>query len=393
MTDEAEDDIKIPLIKKEKDENEKKSNKEKSEDNNNEEESEEDEEDNKISQEELNEIIRKNKIISKVYLVFFVQSLIIFLFIYFAFYEEIFTSMLKKNGKLFYLSAALAFVIMLISFKVKILTVVPLNYFFFLLFSACISVIICKISILFTFKTIGTLWTLFIVMILSLAIYTYNLKKEIKLISAAFIVFLILFCASIVLKFSMGVSILNMILINICLVTVGLYLIYDTKYIIEEKGLKKNDYFTLNILVYFDIIMNFIKLVKFIYNNLQSEEKSQTLESIKGIMDDLEKSFKEVKNLGKSDDEEEDDDDDDKKKKKGKNDKKGKKDDKKDDKKGKGKKKDKKEEKKEDKKDKGKKKDKKSDKKNDKKKKKKKDDDEDNDGEKIFKDFIGNIFK
>ena len=392
MTDEAEDDIKIPLIKKEKDENEKKSNKEKSEDNNNEEESEEDEEDNKISQEELNEIIRKNKIISKVYLVFFVQSLIIFLFIYFAFYEEIFTSMLKKNGKLFYLSAALAFVIMLISFKVKILTVVPLNYFFFLLFSACISVIICKISILFTFKTIGTLWTLFIVMILSLAIYTYNLKKEIKLISAAFIVFLILFCASIVLKFSMGVSILNMILINICLVTVGLYLIYDTKYIIEEKGLKKNDYFTLNILVYFDIIMNFIKLVKFIYNNLQSEEKSQTLESIKGIMDDLEKSFKEVKNLGKSDDEEEDDDDDDKKKKKGKNDKKGKKDDKKDDKKGKGKKKDKKEEKKEDKKDKGKKKDKKSDKKNDKKKKKKKDD-EDNDGEKIFKDFFGNIFK
>ena len=392
MTDEAEDDIKIPLIKKEKDENEKKSNKEKSENNNNEEESEEDEEDNKISQEELNEIIRKNKIISKVYLVFFVQSLIIFLFIYFAFYEEIFTSMLKKNGKLFYLSAALAFVIMLISFKVKILTVVPLNYFFFLLFSACISVIICKISILFTFKTIGTLWTLFIVMILSLAIYTYNLKKEIKLISAAFIVFLILFCASIVLKLSMGVSILNIILINICLVTVGLYLIYDTKYIIEEKGLKKNDYFTLNILVYFDIIMNFIKLVKFIYNNLQSEEKSQTLESIKGIMDDLEKSFKEVKNLGKSDDEEEDDDDDDKKKKKGKNDKKGKKDDKKDDKKGKGKKKDKKEEKKEDKKDKGKKKDKKSDKKNDKKKKKKKDDD-DNDGEKIFKDFIGNIFK
>ena len=135
MTDEAEDDIKIPLIKKEKDENEKKSNKEKSEDNNNnEEESEEDEEDNKISQEELNEIIRKNKIISKVYLVFFVQSLIIFLFIYFAFYEEIFTSMLKKNGKLFYLSAALAFVIMLISFKVKILTVVPLNYFFFYYF-------------------------------------------------------------------------------------------------------------------------------------------------------------------------------------------------------------------------------------------------------------------
>ena len=128
MTDDIEDDMKIPLIKKEKDDKEKKSNKEYSEDNNSKEEIEvEEEEDNKISQEKLNQIIKKNQIISKVYLVFFVQSLIIFLFIYFAFYEEIFNSMLKKNNKIFYVSAVFAFVIMLISHKVKILTVVPLN--------------------------------------------------------------------------------------------------------------------------------------------------------------------------------------------------------------------------------------------------------------------------
>ena len=364
MTDNIEDDIKSPLIKKEKEENEKKLNKEYLEDNNNNEEIEEDEEYIKISQEKLNKIIGKNKIISKVYLVFFIQSLIIFLFLYFAFYEEIFTSMLKKNYKLFYCSVIFAFVIMFISHKVKILTVVPLNYFFFLLFSTCISVVICKIAILFSFKTMAILWSLVIVMILFLAIYTYNIKKEIKLISTAFIVFLILFGASIIIKFVANVSILNMILIIICLVCISLYLIYDMNNLIEEKNLTKKDYFTLNILVYFDIIMNFIKLVKFVYNNLQSGEKNETLEDMKGIIDDLEKGFKEVKNFGKSDEEDEESDDD-KKKKKGKKDKKGKK-----------------EEKKEDKKDKGKKKDKK--------KKKKKDDDEGN-GENMFKDLIGNL--
>ena len=390
MTDDIEDDITIPLIKKEKGDKEKKSNKEYSEDNNSKEEIEveEEEEDKKISQEKLNEIIKKNKIISKVYLVFFIQSLIIFLFLYFAFYEEIFNSMLKKNNKIFYVSAVFAFVIMLISHKVKILTVVPLNYFFFLLFSSCISVVICKIAILFTFKTMATLWSLVIVMISFLSIYTYKLKREIKLISTAFIVFLVLFGASIILKFILNVSILNMILIIICLVSISLYLIYDMNQFIEEKNLTKNDYFTLNILVYFDIIMNFIKLVNFIYNNVQSGEKSETLENIKGIITDLEKANKEVQNLGKNDEEDDESEEDDKKKKKGKKDKKGKKEDKKDDKKSKGKKKEKKEDKKEDKKDKG----KKTDKKNNKKSKKKKENDEEKEGENLFKEIIGNIF-
>ena len=384
MTDDIEDDMKIPLIKKEKDDKEKKSNKEYSEDNNSKEEIEvEEEEDNKISQEKLNQIIKKNQIISKVYLVFFVQSLIIFLFIYFAFYEEIFNSMLKKNNKIFYVSAVFAFVIMLISHKVKILTVVPLNYFFFLLFSGCISVVICKIAILFTFKTMATLWSLVIVMILFLTIYTYRLKKEIKLISTAFIVFLVLFGASIILKFILNVSILNMILIIICLVSISLYLIYDMNQFIEEKNLTKNDYFTLNILVYFDIIMNFIKLVNFIYNNLQSGEKSETLESIKGVVNELDKVNKEVKNFGKNDDEEEESEEDDKKTKKGKKDKKGKKEDKK----SKGKKKEKKEDEKEEKKEKGKKKHKN----NGKKPKKKKENDEEKEGENLFKEIIGNI--
>ena len=389
MTDDIEDDITIPLIKKEKGDKEKKSNKEYSEDNKSNEEIEvEEEEDKKISQEKLNEIIKKNKIISKVYLVFFIQSLIIFLFLYFAFYEEIFNSMLKKNNKIFYVSAVFAFVIMLISHKVKILTVVPLNYFFFLLFSSCISVVICKIAILFTFKTMATLWSLVIVMISFLSIYTYKLKREIKLISTAFIVFLVLFGASIILKFIFSVSILNMILIIICLVTISLYLIYDMNQLIEEKNLTKNDYFTLNILVYFDIIMNFIKLVNFIYNNVQSGEKSETLENIKGIITDLEKANKEVQNLGKNDEEDDESEEDDKKKKKGKKDKKGKKENKKDDKKSKGKKKEKKEDKKEDKKEKG----KKTDKKNNKKSKKKKEDDEEKEGENLFKELIGNIF-
>ena len=132
--------------------------------------------------------------------------------------------------------------------------------------------------------------------------------------------------------------------------------------------MSSKDYLVLNILVYLDIIMNLIKLVKFIYKNLSDgKEKNEVLEDIKGYADEFEKGFNEVKNFGEKKDEEEDEDDDegDKKKKKGK---KGKKDDKKGKK---GKKEDKKG-KKEDKKDKGKKKSKKEDKKNKKKKKKRK---------------------
>jgi ABC-type multidrug transport system fused ATPase/permease subunit len=214
-------------------------------------------------------------------------------------------------------------------------------------------------------------------MILSLSLYALRMKREIKLISTSFFVFVILLLVGLIVKFIAGVPIVDMLLIILCLIAFNIYLIYDVNSLIEERGISSRDYFTLNILLYLDIIMNFIKLVNFIYKNLQTDEKDETLDKVKGFTEDLEKGIDAVKNFGKEKKEEEDEDDDeeDKKEKKGKKskkeDKKGKKEDKK------GKKDDKK----------GKKEEKKG--KNKKKKKKEADDDEGGD---IIKDVIGGLF-
>jgi len=359
--------------------------------------------------------------------------LIIFIFIYYAFYSEAFRNLLQKNHKLFFISLVLAAVIMFASEKIKFLSVVPFNYFIFLIFSLCISILVCKLVILFSFKTIAILWVLLIFMILSLSIYAFITKIEIKLLPTSFFVLMVLLIIGVFIKFFADVSFVDMLFIILCLICFNLYLIYDTNVLIEERKMTSRDYFTLNILLYLDIIMNFIKLAKFIIKNLQSEEgennKNESLEKIKDFAEDIEQGLDAVKNFGKEADDDEDGDDDgddddndeegekeDKKKKK--KEKKGKKDDKKDkkkehkkdDKKEKKKKEDKKDDKKEKKKkeDKKEKKEDKKDKKDkdkkgkkDKKKKKKSDDDDDDGKDNLFKskggeDFaknlLGNLF-
>ena len=386
MADKIEDDITAPLINKEEEEknkDEKKSDKKNSEkENETHEEEEENEEERKERMKRLKElrqkILKKNKLTGKVFLVFFLQSLIIFIFIYYAFYSEAFRNLLQKNHKLFFISLVLAAVIMFASEKIKFLSVVPFNYFIFLIFSLCISILVGKLVILFSFKTIAILWVLLVFMILSLSIYAFITKIEIKLLPTSFFVLMVLLIVGVFIKFFAGVSFVDMLFIILCLICFNLYLIYDTNVLIEERKMTSRDYFTLNILLYLDIIMNFIKLAKFIIKNLQSEEgennKNESLEKIKDFAEDIEQGLDAVKNFGKEEDDDDgdddgDDDDDDEEeekedKKKKKKEKKGKKDDKKD----------KKKEHKKDKKDDKKEKKKKEDKKDDKKEKKKKDD-------------------
>ena len=378
MSDEVDDDIIAPLINKKEEKNEETKSKDSEEEK---EENKNSEKNNKKKIEYYNpKIISKNKLSGKVYFVFFIQSLIIFLFIYYAFHNETFTNLLQKNHKFFYVSVILASAIMVASGMVKLFSVVPFNYFFFFIFSLCISIIICKLAILFSFKTIAIFWTLLVCMILSLSLYALRMKREIKLISTSFFVFVILLLVGLIVKFIANIPIVDMLLIILCLIAFNIYLIYDVNSLIEEKGISSRDYFTLNILLYLDIIMNFIKLVNFIYKNLQTDEKDETLDKVKVFTEDLEKGIDAVKNFGKEkkeeeDEKDEDDDEEDKKKKKGKKGKKEEKKGKKEDKKGK----------KDDKK--GKKEEKKG--KNKKKKKKEADDDEGGD---IIKDVIGGLF-
>ena len=407
MADKIEDDITAPLINKEEEEknkDEKKSDKKNSEkENETHEEEEENEEERKERMKRLKElrqkILKKNKLTGKVYLVFFLQSLIIFIFIYYSFYSEAFRNLLQKNHKLFFISLVLAAVIMFASEKIKFLSVVPFNYFIFLIFSLCISILVCKLVILFSFKTIAILWVLLVFMILSLSIYAFITKIEIKLLPTSFFVLMVLLIIGVFIKFFADVSFVDMLFIILCLICFNLYLIYDTNVLIEERKMTSRDYFTLNILLYLDIIMNFIKLAKFIIKNLQSEEgennKNESLEKIKDFAEDIEQGLDAVKNFGKEadDDEDGDDDGDD-----DDNDEEGEKEDKKKKKKEKKGKKDDKKDKKEDKKDK---KDKDKKGKKDKKKKKKSDDDDDDGKDNLFKskggeDFaknlLGNLF-
>jgi len=341
------------------------------------------------------EIILKNRIISKIYFLFFIQLSINFLFIYYSFNNEKFKNLLEKNNELFYLSIGITAIIFFFSFKNRILlTTVPFNYFFFIIFTLSLSYLICRVVILFTFKTILVLWTLLLIMVLSLSIYSYNLAKKVQITSAVVFSSLSTISFSVIIKFVSKITIVNILLILLCLICFSIYLVYDVISLIEEKEIEKKEYILVNVFLYTDIIKQFIKLIRMITKYFESCEK---IKDLKEIADDLDSGFNDIKKLGKklsdSDDEEEDNDDDDsdsdddkksKKKKdekkggKGKKDDKGKKDKKndkgkKDDKSKKDKKNDKgKKDKKEDKKNKGKSKSKKEDKKKGKKEKEKK---------------------
>ena len=139
MSDENDEDMTIPLInKKSKDKEEKKSNNENPEENENNEEDEEEKERKEKEREKirlknirLKKIIAKNKLTGKIYFVFFIQMLIAFLFIYYAFENKLFNKALQNNLKLFYISIILATIIMVVSGKFKLFSVLFLLLFEF----------------------------------------------------------------------------------------------------------------------------------------------------------------------------------------------------------------------------------------------------------------------
>ena len=429
------DDIKAPLItkktKNEEEENIKGSSNKFSEDKNDIENEDEDENENELSnlleKKVDKKILLENYLISKIYFVFFLQLSITFLFIYYAFNNEIFHDALKKNIKIFYFTIIITAIIFFSSYKWReVVSIVPFNYFFFLIFTISISYIICKIVILFQFKTIAVLWSLTLLMVLSLSTYAYNSKKQIKIAEAAIFSSLILISFSIIIKFVSKIPFADILLILLFLISLVVYLVYDVRSLINSFKIGNKNYILVDILLYIDIFRLLMKLVNFIIKHLSSKldkEDAGVLNDLKELNDDIEKGFKEVKNFTEKDNEDgndekddendaDDDDDDSDDNKKGKE-KKGKKDDKgkgkksdkekkgkKEDKKEKGKKEDKKEKgKKEDKKEKGKKeKSKKDDKKDSKKgkdgknkKSKKKNDDDDEEDSLFNEDNIKNI--
>jgi FtsH-binding integral membrane protein len=313
-------------------------------------------EDNEASKfkEKMNKksIIFKNKLISKIYFIFFIQLGIIFLFIYYAFHQKNFKSILQNNASIFYSAIGLSGMLIFACHKwKKILTITPFNYFFFIIFTTSISIVICKISILFSYKSIAVLWSLLLVLTLSLSIYCLAMKVELVFISTVVLMSVIVVLCGVIIKFIAQVDFVDILFIFLCLISLEIYLIYDINSLIEDKNISPKEYLLVNILLYGDFIRLFIKLVNFIYENFKSDDNKDFLGDLHKIAKDVKNTMDEIEDLGKD------------KKKETK--KKGKKEDKKEDKKKKGKKNDKDDKKK----------------KNKKHKKTKKDDDDEEEGE------------
>ena len=341
-----------------------------------------------VDKELVEKIKNNNYIISKIYFMFFIQLSISYLFIYQSFNNKLFSNLVKHNIKLFSLSICLTAIIFFSSYKWKeVLILVPFNYFFLIVFTISISFIICKIVILFSFKSITVLWILILIMILSLSVYAYNSVKEIKIAEAVAFTSLILISFAVILFFVVKINLMDTLLILFCLISFSVYLIFDVNSLMKDKIIGKNNVFLVNFYLYTDIFRIFMKMVKIVSTHLGKsldKEENSIINNINDVNEEVGKGFDNVEKIvGKKngiDENEDEDEDNDKKKKKGK-DKKGKKSTKKEtkgkkDNKKKGKKK------KEDKEDK---KDKKEKKKNDKKK-------EDNNPVEEVGEFFANVF-
>ena len=316
-----EEDFSIPLINKDKEEKKlSKKYKEDSIDN--------DEKDNEFTnlinkKQSINKkIILNNYLISKIFLLFFIQLSITYIFIYYSFKNQVFQKLIKANKKLFIACIVITAIIFFCSYKYKVIFITePFNYFFFLVFTISISYLICKLLILFSFPTITALWILILIMILSLSVYAYNSKKNIIIIEVVVFESLILISFGIMIKFVAKIPIMHIVLILLCLITLSVYLIYDVKNVIEEKKIEKKDYILVNVFLYTDIFRIFLKIIKLMIQQLGKvldKEEKYILDEIKSINDDIEKGFNELKELGKNDD---DDDKGKSKNKKGKDEK------------------------------------------------------------------------
>ena len=285
-----------------------------------------------VDKELVEKIKNNNYIISKIYFMFFIQLSISYLFIYQSFNNKLFSNLVKHNIKLFSLSICLTAIIFFSSYKWKeVLILVPFNYFFLIVFTISISFIICKIVILFSFKSITVLWILILIMILSLSVYAYNSVKEIKIAEAVAFTSLILISFAVILFFVVKINLMDTLLILFCLISFSVYLIFDVNSLMKDKIIGKNNVFLVNFYLYTDIFRIFMKMVKIVSTHLGKsldKEENSIINNINDVNEEVGKGFDNVEKIvGKKngiDENEDEDEDNDKKKKKGK-DKKGKK--------------------------------------------------------------------
>ena len=218
----------------------------------------------------------KTKFIFKVYLHLFCQIIIILLLALFAFKSKTFNSILSYNKIIFYTLIILAFILFLYPlFSDQILKIIPYNYIYLLIFTICISYIICKLILFLNPSLVRIGAILLILEIIYLLIDSYFRKKynDDILNSSIFIGLFLLFLSSI-LCFIEKIKILKMIIIFLILLSIGVYLIYDMNLILVDyrRNFEEKDYVLANMFLYIDIIQTIFELIGKFYNSFEPEK-------------------------------------------------------------------------------------------------------------------------
>ena len=227
-----------------------------------------------VEKEKLKE---KNSFEFMVYLHLLGQSIFISILLLFAFQNTFFNTLLKENNIIFYS----LLIILIVTTDSSIFTQIlnnSMNYFYFVIFTLCISYIFCKIAILFNFYFIMIICLLNILEILYLTIKTYRIKNNKKMMKffvdpSSFRTCIILISSILCYIFKIGT--LKFFIILIIFLLFEAYIIRSMDYILikERNNFKNNrDYISSVIFLYIIIFRVILKFLKEKYHSRQYEK-------------------------------------------------------------------------------------------------------------------------
>ncbi len=174
--------------------------------------------------------------IRKVYGLLMVQLLIVFGICIFANYNKTFQYLLSFRTLLILDFIFLIGISILLMVKPIWFMKVPLNYFFLLVFTLCISWFVARETCKYSLQNVIVSFCLTILTVFVLTIYTFFSKRNIEMATCAYLISLILIFISILIYIFIRTRILILVINILCLVIFSLYLVYDTEIILTTRG-------------------------------------------------------------------------------------------------------------------------------------------------------------
>ena len=218
--------------------------------------------------EEINNIMIKG-FIKKVYGLLIFQILLTLGICIFAHYNKFFQYLLSFKTLLFLDVIIIIGMVILLLLKMNWFMKVPLNYFLLLIFTLAISWIVARESYEYHLKNLIISFSLTIITVVFITIYTLITKREVEFAKSILIVSSFLVLIAFVLYIFLKTSIFYLICNVFCLVIFSIYLIYDTELILtRSKGILvfADAYIPAVMIIYIDIVYTFLAFLGFSKN-------------------------------------------------------------------------------------------------------------------------------